>query len=514
MAHYKPVLLAVLDGWGINPAKKGNAVAAAKTPNMDRYMQGYPHAKLACSGEAVGLPPNTMGNSEVGHLNIGAGRVVRQDIMVIRAAIADGSFYTNSALMGAAKNCKKNNSALHIVGLFSDGLVHSDPLHLKALLDFCKRQGLKQVFIHAVLDGRDTPPKSAEKFLKETSGWMKEFGVGRYATTGGRYWYMDRDKRWDRVKKAYDAMTIGDGEKAGSVLEALRNSYAKGETDEFVKPTIIEEKGKPVALVKDNDSVIFFNYRSDRPRELTGAFVLDDFDGFKREKRPKVHFVTMTQYDVRFPVAAAFPPQDIRMGLGETLAKAGKKQLRIAETEKYAHVTFFFNGGVEKPNKGEDRILVPSPKVATYDLKPEMSAYEVTDKLLKALASEKYDVIVVNYANCDMVGHTGVFGAIVEAVQAVDKCMGRVVDKAVSMGGAAIITADHGNAEEKLDGKGCVITAHSTNPVNVVIVGKGLEKAKIRDGMLRDLSPTVLGLIGMKKPKEMDGSSLIVGEKT
>ena len=507
--NYRPVVLMVLDGWGINPRKQGNAIATAKTPNLDRLMKEYPHAKLACSGESVGLPPGTMGNSEVGHLNIGAGRVVKQDMMRIRHSIEDGSFYSNPALLGAAENCKKNGSAFHIIGLFSDGLVHSDPMHLKAVLEFCRRQKVGRVFIHAVLDGRDTPPKSAEKFLLETEGWMKELGVGKYATTGGRYWYMDRDKRWDRVKKAYDVMTLGEGEKADSAMEALGNSYAKNETDEFVKPTVIEENGKPVALVEDNDSIVFFNYRSDRPRELTSAFVLDNFDGFERKRRPRVHFVTMTQYDVRLPVPVMFPPEKISMGLGETLAKSGKTQLRIAETEKYAHVTFFFNGGVEKPNEGEDRILVQSPKVPTYDLKPEMSAYEVTEKLVEALGSGKYDVVVVNYANCDMVGHTGVFGAAVKAVEAVDSCVGKVVAKALEIGGALVITADHGNAEEMLDEKGGVVTAHSTNPVNVIVVGKGLENAKIHDGMLRDLSPTVLALLGLKAPREMDGKPLV-----
>ncbi|SHJ83918.1 2,3-bisphosphoglycerate-independent phosphoglycerate mutase [Tepidibacter formicigenes] len=505
----KPVALIILDGWGINNLELGNAIKAAKTPNMDKYINTYPNVYIKASGLDVGLPDGQMGNSEVGHLNIGAGRIVYQELTRITKAIEDESFFKNEELLRAIKNAKENNKSLHIMGLLSDGGVHSHIDHLKGLLELAKRENLEKVYVHAFLDGRDTDPKSALTYIDEIEKYMKDNEVGKIATVSGRYYSMDRDKRWERTQLAYDALTLGKGENANSAREAVEKSYKNDKTDEFVLPTVILENGNPVAKIEDNDSVIFFNFRPDRARQITRAIVDKEFNDFERSY-VNTTFVCMTQYDITIKDAyVAFKPQKLKNTLGEYLSKKGIKQLRIAETEKYAHVTFFFNGGIEDPNEGEDRALIPSPKIATYDLKPEMSAHEVTDELLARLDEDKYDFIVLNFANPDMVGHTGVFDAAVKAVETVDECLGKVIDKIVSLGGKALITADHGNAEEMYDEEKKPITAHSTNVVPCVVVTD--EDIKLReDGRLCDLAPTILDFMNIEKPEEMTGNSLIV----
>lgn len=508
----KPLLLCIMDGFGINPAEKGNAIKMAKTPNLDKLFQTYPHTQLSASGMAVGLPEGQMGNSEVGHTNIGAGRIVYQELTRITKSIQDGDFYENEALLKAVENAKQNKTALHLLGLVSDGGVHSHNSHIYALAELAKRSGLEKVYVHCFLDGRDVPPTSGKDFVKEMTEKLNEIGVGKIATVMGRYYAMDRDNRWDRVEKAYRAMVFGEGNTDSCPVSAVENSYKNDVTDEFVVPTVITENGEPVAKIGAGDSVIFANFRPDRARQITRAFVDPDFNGFEREFFP-VHFVCMTQYDKTMPnVDVAFKPQVLANTLGEYLSKHGLKQLRIAETEKYAHVTFFFNGGVEKVSDGEDRALINSPKVATYDLQPEMSAFEVTDTLMKKLDQEDLDVIILNYANCDMVGHTGVIESAVKAVETVDTCVGQVADKVLSMGGAMLVTADHGNADQMIDPEnGGAFTAHTTFPVPFIVIGCGDVKLRA-DGVLADIAPTMLDILGLEKPQEMTGTSIIEKE--
>lgn len=504
----KPVMLMILDGFGINPNEKGNAVAIANTPNIDKLKKTWPTTIIHTSGLDVGLPEGQMGNSEVGHTNIGAGRIVYQDLTRITKSIQDGDFFSIKEFSDAIDNCKKNNSNLHIMGLLSDGGVHSHIRHLVALLEFAKRKDFENVYVHCFMDGRDTPPTSGEGYIAKLEEKMKEKGVGKIATIEGRFYAMDRDKRWNRVKEAYDAMVNGVGEEATSALGAIEASYQKEVFDEFVKPTVICNGDSPVATIKDNDSVIFFNFRPDRAREITRTLVDKDFNEFETKKM-NLFFVCFTQYDETMPnVKIAFKPESLVNTFGEYISKHGLKQLRIAETEKYAHVTFFFNGGEEKEYEGEDRILVPSPKVETYDLKPEMSALEVTDKVVEAINSEKYDSIILNYANPDMVGHTGSLEAAVKAVETIDGCVGKVVEAIEKQNGILIITADHGNAEQMIDYKtGEPQTAHTTNPVPLILVG--LEGVKLKEGKLADLAPTMLDIMGLEKPQEMTGESLI-----
>ncbi|KXS43013.1 MAG: phosphoglycerate mutase [Methanolobus sp. T82-4] len=507
----KPLLLMILDGWGYTEEKTGNAIQAAKTPVLDSLVEKYPSCLLNAAGNAVGLPEGQMGNSEVGHLNIGAGRIVYQDYTRINKAIEDGSFFENPVLLRAIENVKKNASSLHIMGLFSYGGVHSHMSHMRALVEMGKREGLDNVYIHTFLDGRDVPPRAALKDMQEQEKLMKDTGYGQVATVSGRYYAMDRDKRWQRTELAYDALTLGEGLVAGNPVKAIELAYDRGENDEFVKPTVIvDEEGNPVATVKDGDSVIFFNFRPDRARQLTYAFVEKDFEGFERKAEPDVFYVCMTEYDEKLDVPVAFPAETIKNTLGEVLSKAGRKQLRIAETEKYAHVTFFFNGGEEKQNPGEERCLIPSPKVSTYDLKPEMSAYEVTDELVKRIRSGKYDAIILNFANMDMVGHSGFFDATVKAVEAVDDCVGKIIQALVDEGGAAFITADHGNAEKILDyDTGGAHTAHTCNPVRCILVNP--EKGtSLKNGKLADIAPSMLAMLGIEKPEDMTGNSLLV----
>ena len=506
----KPVMLMILDGFGIAEASEGNAVSLAKKPNFDRLVKEYPHSMLQASGMAVGLPEGQMGNSEVGHLNIGAGRIVYQELTRITKAIQDGEFFQNPELLKAMKNAKENNSALHLMGLLSDGGVHSHIDHLKGLLEFAKKEGLQKVYVHAFMDGRDVAPSSGKEFIEKTEEMMKEVGVGEIATISGRYYAMDRDNRWERVELAYNAIVKGTGETATSAIEAIENSYNDNKTDEFVLPTVVEKDGHPVATVKSGDSVIFFNFRPDRARELTRALTQKDFDGFNAEKLDLV-FVSMTQYDKTFEgVNVAFKAQTLTNTLGEFVADKGLNQLRIAETEKYAHVTFFFNGGVEKPNENEDRALIASPKVATYDLKPEMSAYEVTDELIKRLDSDKYDMIILNYANPDMVGHTGVIPAAVKAIETVDECLGKIAAKVLEKDGSLFVTADHGNAETMIDfSTGTPFTAHTTDPVPFVWISNHTEGKTLEDGKLSDIAPTMLHEMGLKAPEEMTGHCLI-----
>ena len=492
------ILLAILDGWGYTNQKIGNAIYYANTPNMDKYMRCYPHSFLQTSGLAVGLPEGQMGNSEVGHINIGAGRIVYQDSMRILKAIKDGSFFKNSVLKKAME--KAREAKLHLIGIIGNGGVHAMMPHLYALLEMAKKEGVKDVAIHCFLDGRDTPPKSAIQHINELEEKLKEIGIGRIASVVGRYYAMDRDKRWDRTKRAYDLLTMAKGRKAKNAIEAIKIAYEMGESDEFVKPTVITGD-----IVKDGDIVIFFNFRPDRARQLSHAFVDENFDKFERKKL-KIHFVALTEYFDG--INAAFKKEEIKNTLGEVISKHGLKQLRIAETEKYAHVTFFFNGGREEPFEGEERCLIPSPKVATYDLKPEMSAHGVTEELIKRIEEKKYDFIVLNYANPDMVGHTGVWAAAIKAVETVDKCIGKVVDAVLKHHGIAIITADHGNAEEMFDEEGKPKTAHTTNPVPFIIIGAG--KLKIKNGNLGDIAPTILHLMNIQKPDEMTGKSLII----
>lgn len=507
----KPVVLMVLDGYGLNDKTEGNAIAMAKTPVMDRLMKECPFVKGRASGLAVGLPDGQMGNSEVGHMNIGAGRIIYQDLTRITKAIEDGTFFENKVLLAAMENCKKNDSDLHLWGLLSDGGVHSHNTHLYGLLEMAKRQGLTKVYVHGFLDGRDTPPASGKDFVEALENKMKEIGVGKIASLSGRYYAMDRDNNWDRVEKAYDSLVKGEGVQAESAVQAMEDSYAQDVTDEFVLPTVITENGKPLSLVKENDSVIFFNFRPDRAREITRAFCDDKFSGFERPFI-NTYYVCFKDYDETIPNKhIAFEKEEIQNTFGEYLAKCGKKQLRLAETEKYAHVTFFFNGGVEEPNVDEARLLVNSPKeVATYDLKPEMSAPEVGMDLVEAIKSDKYDVIVINFANPDMVGHTGVIPAAVKAVERVDELVGDAVSAIKDVDGVLFICADHGNAEKMIDYEtGEPHTAHTTNPVPFILVNAD-SKYKLREGCLADIAPTLLEIMGLPQPEEMTGQSLLV----
>ncbi|HEX3045442.1 MAG TPA: 2,3-bisphosphoglycerate-independent phosphoglycerate mutase [Bacillota bacterium] len=508
---FRPAALIILDGWGLNPREDGNAIKHANTPFLKSLFEKYPSASLLTSGEAVGLPEGQMGTSEVGHLNIGAGRVVYQSLVRISKALREGEFKKNQVFLDLVQYAVKENRPLHLMGLVSPGGVHSHTEHVYGLLQLAKELGVKEVYIHAFLDGRDTPPSSAKDYLEQLEKVCKEKGIGQIATVGGRYYGMDRDKRWERVEKAYAAMVYSEGETANSALEAVTNSYVKEVTDEFVLPTVIMKNGKPLAPIKAGDPVIFFNFRPDRAREITRVFVDPNFDGFKRRTGfLNPHFACMTQYDESLDVPLIFPPEEkLQNILAEVLGKNGLKQLRIAETEKYAHVTFFFNGGVEQPYPLEERILIPSPKVATYDLKPEMSALEVTDAVLAEIQNDKFDAIIMNYANCDMVGHTGIFAAAQKAVETVDACLSKVVPAILAKGGAVIITADHGNAEQMVDYQTKEpFTAHTTFPVPVIIAGAG-ENIKVRDGILADLAPTLLQLLDIPKPPEMTGETLI-----
>lgn len=502
----KPVLLMILDGWGIAPASSSNAAAVAATPNLDKFFAEYPHTTLQASGNAVGLPDGQMGNSEVGHLNIGAGRIIYQELTRITKAVKDGDFFTNPVLTDVMVKTKAAGKALHLMGLLSDGGVHSHLEHVIALLEMARQQGLEKVYVHAFLDGRDVGPQTAITYLQQLQEAMQQIGVGKIATVSGRYYAMDRDKRWERTEKAYRALVLGEGEHAEDAVSGVESSYAQGVTDEFVVPFIAgENDGKITA----GDGIVFFNFRPDRARQMTRVLSEAEFDGFKRpEGVLPVNFVCMTQYDVNIAAPVAFPPQSYEDTLGEVLARKGLQQLRIAETEKYAHVTFFFNGGVEAPNANEERILIPSPKVATYDLQPEMSAREVTEALLAELDKDKFDVVILNFANPDMVGHTGVLQAAVKAMETVDECAGRIVKKVLALGGSVCITADHGNLEKMTDEvTGQPHTAHTTNPVPFILVSK--EEHKLHSGILADIAPTLLELLHIDKPAAMTGSSLM-----
>lgn len=503
----KPVMLMILDGWGLGETSSTNAVTCAHTPRLDYLFNHYPHTSLACSGEDVGLPAGQMGNSEVGHMNIGSGRIVYQELTRITKAIKDGDFFTNPVLVEAMQQAKKRGKKLHLLGLLSDGGVHSHIDHVFGLLKLAKEQGLSEVYVHAFLDGRDTPPQSAVTYIEQLEQYMSSLGVGKIATVAGRYYAMDRDKRWERVVQAYDIMTSGKGDKFTTAVLGIKANYAKNVTDEFVLPFQIAGIN---GQVEAGDSMICFDFRPDRVREITRAFVDEDFSGFTRcASAYPVHYVCMTQYDATIKAQVAFPPATLNNTLGQVVAAAGLKQLRIAETEKYAHVTFFFNGGVEEPNAGEDRELIPSPKVATYDLQPEMSAYLVTEKLLELLDKNIYDVIILNFANPDMVGHTGVLSAAVKALEAVDECVGSVVDKVQKLGGVVCITADHGNLEQMEDPvTHAPYTAHTTNPVPFLVVGAG-SGVELSSGRLADIAPTMLELLALDIPKEMTGQSLL-----
>ncbi|NFI54480.1 2,3-bisphosphoglycerate-independent phosphoglycerate mutase [Clostridium botulinum] len=506
----RPVMLMILDGFGIAPKSEGNAVSLAKKPNFDRLVANYPTSQLQASGLEVGLPEGQMGNSEVGHLNIGSGRIVYQELTRITKAIKDGDFFENESLMKAMTNAKNNNSALHLMGLLSDGGVHSHIEHLRGLLEFAKKEGIQNVYVHAFMDGRDVAPSSGKEFVEKTEAMMAEVSIGKIATISGRYYAMDRDNRWERVELAYNALVLGKGETANNAVEAMEKSYHDNKTDEFVLPTVVLENGAPTATIKNGDSVIFFNFRPDRAREITRAINDKVFDGFKRETL-NLTFVTMTQYDKTLEgVEVAYKPQTLANTLGEYVSSKGLNQLRIAETEKYAHVTFFFNGGVEKENPGEERVVIPSPKVATYDLKPEMSAYEVTDELLNRLDSDKYDMVILNFANPDMVGHTGVIPAAVKAIESVDECLGKIADKMLEKDGCLFITADHGNAETMIDfSTGNPFTAHTIDPVPFVWVANDTEGKAIKDGKLADIAPTMLNQLGLEVPAEMTGENLV-----
>ncbi len=508
----KPTVLMILDGFGLNDKEEGNAVKQGNTPVIDKLKKDYPFVKGYASGLSVGLPDGQMGNSEVGHLNMGAGRIVYQELTRITKEIEDGDFFKNEALLSAVNNCKQNGSDLHLFGLVSDGGVHSHNTHIYGLLELAKREGLSNVYVHCFMDGRDTAPSSGKGFIQALVDQMEKIGVGQIATISGRYYAMDRDNRWDRVEKAYAALTKGEGVKAQDPVAAMQASYDDGKTDEFVLPTVIEKDGAPTAVVKDGDSVIFFNFRPDRAREMSRVFCCDEFDGFDRGPRKQVTYVCFTEYDVTIPnKEIAFKKVELDNTFGQFLAANGKTQARIAETEKYAHVTFFFNGGVEEPNEGEERILVKSPKVATYDMQPEMSAPEVCDKLCEAIRSQKYDVIIINFANPDMVGHTGVMDAALKAVEAVDTCVGKAVDALLEVDGQMFICADHGNAEQLIDYEtGVPFTAHTTNPVPFILVNYDPAYTLKEGGRLADIVPTMIEMMGMEKPAEMTGESLLV----
>ena len=506
----KPTVLMILDGYGISNETEGNAIAQAKTPVMDEILKKYPHVKGDASGMAVGLPDGQMGNSEVGHTNMGAGRIVYQMLVKITKDIEDGTFFENKALVKAMENCKQKDSSLHLMGLLSPGGVHSHMEHLYGLLEMVKKNGLSKVYVHAYLDGREVPPSSAAEYMEEAVAKIKEIGVGSVATICGRFYAMDRDNAWDREEKAYAALVYGEGVEETDAVQAIKNSYANDVTDEFMLPTVVDKNG----MIKENDSVIFFNFRPDRARQLTRAFVDADFTGFERRNGYfPLTFVCMAQYDAEMPnVLVAYPPEELKMTFGEYLSKNGKTQLRLAETQKYAHVTFFFNGGEEKQFEGEERILVDSPKVATFDEKPEMSAYEVCDNLVEAIKSDKYDVIIVNFANPDMVGHTGIIEAAIKAIEAVDECVGKALNAVLEVDGQMFICADHGNAEKLLDEDSSPFTAHTTNPVPFIVVNYD-DNAVLREGgCLADIVPTLIEMMGMEQPAEMTGKSLLVRE--
>lgn len=506
-APVRPVTLIVLDGWGLSSETKGNAIVQARTPNYDRLLREFPHARLEASGPAVGVMPGQMGDSNIGHLNLGAGRIVYQDLMRINKAVEERDFFQNPQIQGALRSARDKGTKLHLMGLVSPGGVHSHSEHLYALLQMAADYQVGNVYIHAFLDGRDVPPSSASEYLQQLEEKIHQLGVGQVASIIGRYYAMDRDRRWERVEKAYQALAYGEGRQARSVAEAIQLAYGQGETDEFVLPTVLTENGRPLATIDADDAVIFFNFRYDRARQLTRVFTDPGFAEFPTKQLPGLYFVCMTQYDETIQAPVAFPPVDLEDTLGQVVSKQGLTQLRVAETEKYAHVTFFFNGGVEKPFPGEDRILVPSPAVATYDLQPEMSAYQITEKVTTAIASGGYDLVVVNYANPDMVGHTGVFAAAVEAVETVDNCLGQVVEAVTEAGGELIITGDHGNAEKMVD---CLTgqphTAHTANQVPVIYVGQ--TPRTIKDGKLGDVAPTILEILGVPQPATMTGKSL------
>ena len=499
----KTVALIILDGFGIGKNEEDNAIYMAHTPTIDMLSKNYPHSELLTSGEDVGLPAGQMGNSEVGHLNIGAGRIIYQDLLRINNAVKDGSFYKVEELVSAGDVAVKNNSTLHLMGLVSKGGVHSHMEHLKALVKLAKGRGVKKLIVHAITDGRDVSPHAAKDDLKELSNFLKSEGIGKIGTVIGRYYAMDRDKRWERIKLAYDLYTKCEGEKFDSAVDAALASYENEITDEFIKPSLIEREP-----IKDGDSLIFFNFRPDRAREIIHAFLDEDFKGFERDVRPEISITTMTSYDKTIDAPVAFKEKVPEETLGEVVSEKGLLQLRCAETEKYAHVTFFFNGGREESFKGEDRILVPSPKVATYDLKPEMSAYEVTEKVVAKILERKYSLVIINFANTDMVGHTGSLPAAIKAVETVDKCLGEVLHAIEEVGGAALITADHGNCEDMLDDKGNPITSPTTNPVPVYLFG---DDRKVKNGRLEDIAPTILQLLDIEKPELMTGKSLIGG---
>lgn len=505
----KPVMLIILDGWGIGKDYPGNAIKLANTPNFDRLIKEYPNSSLDASDIAVGLPEGQMGNSEVGHLNIGAGRVVFQELPRITKDIEEGGFFNKKEFLAGIENAKKNKSKVHLIGLVSDGGVHSHINHLYGLLELMKRNHQEEVYVHAILDGRDVPPTIGKQHIEELKSKMDEIGVGKIATVSGRYYAMDRDKRWDRTQLAYDAMTLGKGNTNIDPVLAIEKSYSEGINDEFILPTVIMENQKPVATVEDGDTIIFFNFRPDRARQITRAFVDHDFEGFEREKIVGTFYVTMTEYDKTIEnVNIAYRSEPPINTLSQFISSKGLYQLKVAETEKYAHVTFFFNGGIEEPYLNEDRVLIPSPKVATYDLKPEMSAKEVKDEVLKRMNMDKYDLIVVNFANPDMVGHTGVIPSVVKAIETVDSCLGEVVDLLEKKGGKALITADHGNAEKLLDDNDNPVTAHTTNKVPLILMGE--KDISLKEGKLADLAPTLLELMGLEKPEEMTGESLIL----
>lgn len=504
-------MLIILDGWGINASNSGNAFHLAKTPNIDRLLAEYPHTRLECSGKAVGLPEGVMGNSEVGHLNIGAGRIVYQDLLRIDMAIKDGTFFNNEVLNSAMSKVIANDSTLHLMGLVSDGGVHSQLTHVFALVDMARQNGIRDVKIHAILDGRDTPPDSGIGYVRQLRDHAQNSGCAEIATVCGRFYAMDRDNRWERVEQAYRLYTRGEGTVEADPVRAIENAYAKGETDEFVKPVVVSDGTKAPGIIKDGDGVIFFNFRADRAREITRAFTMAEFGHFDRSSRPEPNeYVCMTLYDETFPLPVAFPPVRLEQILGETVSAQGVNQLRIAETEKYAHVTYFMNGGEETPFPLEDRCLIPSPRdVATYDLKPEMSARQVADEALSRLRSGQYGFVTLNFANMDMVGHTGIVDAAVSACEVVDECVGKIIAQVKEMGGAALVTADHGNAETMVQPNGGPHTAHTVNPVPLVLVDDTRKTVRLRQGILGDIAPTILDIMGIDKPRLMTGTTLI-----
>ncbi|MBW2011094.1 MAG: 2,3-bisphosphoglycerate-independent phosphoglycerate mutase [Deltaproteobacteria bacterium] len=512
MTDRKPYMLMILDGWGINPSREGNAVSLARTPYLDNLMNAYPHTRLLCSGEAVGLPEGIMGNSEVGHLNIGAGRVVYQDLLRIDSAIRDGSFFENKVLNALISKVKSNNSALHLMGLVSDGGVHSRMNHLFALIDMAEKKGISRLYIHGILDGRDTPPDSGAGYINSLQEHLTANNYGIIATLCGRFYAMDRDTRWDRTEKAYRLFTKAEGVKEKDPVEAIKKAYLRDETDEFIQPIVMmDENEKSIATIKDGDGILFFNFRSDRARQITRAFTDASFESFNRNPRPNLcDFVSMTLYDEKFDLPMAFPPVHLDGILGEVISKQGLTQLRIAETEKYAHVTYFLNGGEEKPFPLEERCLIPSPReVPTYDLKPEMSAFKVAEELVSRIKSNRYDMIVVNFANMDMVGHTGILEAAIKACEAVDQCVEKVVTQVKAQGGAVVIISDHGNAEKMIEGNGTPHTAHTVNPVPLILVDDRFKDAALIPGVLGDVAPTLLHVMGIDKSQQMTGRSLI-----